>query len=396
MSEVTYASLATLRKSSQPRPATQEAYGVVYSDLQNIFQRPVCERCGNLVDEHERMLEQPMLAAAAAIILYDGVPSNERARYNSSLFSVALLYDEKLKTYRLPEAIARTGERLDVCSERSAEAAFDITLDRAYAVSSHGNTTRARYFGSPTVTVLHALPVEDAFDLPLFNLREVLHNRGQYPLERDHRDMIVELAAWLKLQVNTGTLRRVFRPSTAYAAKVEANPCYHAPNASVLDAPLRSFVNPYFKTGELKPKPGDENYYRRTMPFIFPDNNADGDYESSTDPRKSVRKPAGGPDVPVTIDEHVATSLHSTPRSVRSQRTFRSQSLSRPNKEDTGVVSAAGAVERKHDKDFPRHNSHDELVQADFNPLADDFQGDFSNPLANAESLDGSDDSDGN
>jgi hypothetical protein len=55
MAEVTYASLATLRKSSKPRPEAEETYGAIYSDLQNIFQRPVCEKCGNLVDEHDRM-----------------------------------------------------------------------------------------------------------------------------------------------------------------------------------------------------------------------------------------------------------------------------------------------------------------------------------------------------
>jgi hypothetical protein len=72
-------------------------------------------------------LEQPALAAASAIIMHEGVPSNEHARFDSSLFSVALLHDQVLNTYRLPEAFARTGERLDVCAQRSAEAAFDIT-----------------------------------------------------------------------------------------------------------------------------------------------------------------------------------------------------------------------------------------------------------------------------
>ena len=59
--------------------------------------------------------------------MHEGLPGNEHARFDSSLFSVALVHDELLNTYRLPEAFARTGERLDVCAQRSADAAFDIS-----------------------------------------------------------------------------------------------------------------------------------------------------------------------------------------------------------------------------------------------------------------------------
>eukprot|EP00045_Choanoeca_perplexa_P001580 m.20702 g.20702 ORF g.20702 m.20702 type:complete len:404 (+) comp11044_c0_seq2:127-1338(+) len=397
MSEITYASLATLRKSDKPRPPPEESFGAIYSDLQNIFQRPTCEKCGNLVDEHDRMLEQPALAAASAIVLHDGVPSDEHARFDSSLFSIALVYDEAVNTYRLPEAFARTGERLDVCSQRSVEAAFDISLDRVFAVSSHGQEERSAYLGSPTITVMHVLPVNEAFDLPMFNLKSVLKDRQNFHLERDHRDMLYELTTWLKMHVNSGSLRSLFRPSAPYATRRINNPCYLAPQADLLDAPVRSFVNPYFKTGELKPKPGDEMFFRRSMPFVFPNTAVDEtDYESSTDPRRSVRQPAPAPNFPGTIEE--VDSSNNTPslRSGRSRRSTRSGTASRPSGEP-GVagpvdVAASEASSTRSAREMSRHSSHEELMRSDFNPLADDFQADFSNPLTNGLVEEGSTD----
>jgi hypothetical protein len=59
------------------------------------------------------------------------------------------------------------------------------------------------------------------------------------------------------------------------------------------------------------------------------------------------------------------------------------------------IQSASKASTIRSAREISRHSSHEELMRSEFNPLADDFQADFSNPLtgglAEEESTDGSD-----
>ena len=152
--------------------------------------------------------------------------------------------------------------------------------------------------------------------------------------------------------------------------------------------------------GELKPKPGEEAFFRRSMPFVFPTVPADDtDYESSTDPRRSVRQtvPANVPGTIVEVDSSHNTGMRSkhsshngSTRSKHSSRSAASTAVGDDAAPSAMATSEASTLRSA--REMSRHSSHEELMRSDFNPLADDFQADFSNPLTEGMAEEGSTD----
>lgn len=148
--EIVYASLATLRKGRFIRPVLEASGvdddGVVFAELQNVFDLPTCVECGNLLDETVNFayvlryvlrvsfgrthvlhrLEQPAIVVATAIVRYSGdVAIVDPPQFDLDDFETLMLYEPIQNVYHLPSSRAQTGERLVRTANRAIEKAFD-------------------------------------------------------------------------------------------------------------------------------------------------------------------------------------------------------------------------------------------------------------------------------
>ena len=131
----------------------------------------------------------------------------------------------------------------------------------------------------------------------------------------------------------------------------------------------------------MKPKPGNDLYVRRNQPFVFDEDKAEAKgkpeevQESSTDPRRQPLQSLHKETAVASITEEIADTGSAGGRKSSAASTLTSSHVS----ERTGKSSIS------------RRNSVDVLMNSDFNPLADDFQADFSNPLTQEDDLDSDD-----
>ncbi|EDQ91078.1 uncharacterized protein MONBRDRAFT_23992 [Monosiga brevicollis MX1] len=500
-STVTYVDLAELKtgkyerdyKGQPPAPKT-----VVYSDLQNVFDRATCERCGNLVDEHVRMLDQPSLASAVAVIKYESVPEAEPTRFDSALFSLALQYNKTNNTYSFPERRAEPGQRLDICARQAVAENLnsEIALEQVFCVSCHGTQHREPAKDWHTLSVLYAAPITSDADIKTVSLKQVLVNHDVFRMPGDQRDMLHALCEWLRHQCLAGNLVRVFQPRLP-ASREEHEligcECYRPrmirrvttnaafvqklPTRDPIHRSFRSWRNPYWASGDLV-SVQDDMITRRSFALTLEADDQDAAFESTTDPsvlpgRRSARPaPGNGPKrrasrartsqaprtstqdppveasrapakngyaktsqahadeprgeprrsaIPAVAPGHVRRNLvprgagdgvrevgdsDSSDAETEGRHSQHRASLSR---RPTGKGSAAqselvsthsSSAQASSDGDSDQSDSADgsdstaprrqhgrpkrqpSLPEGDFNPLADDFQADFSNPLA--------------
>ncbi|EGD78342.1 hypothetical protein PTSG_09408 [Salpingoeca rosetta] len=334
-----------------------------------------------------------------------------------SLADFHVLVMEQGDSFGLPEGPNYQGEALTACATRIAQRYAQHGLRKPVSVTIMGHANRLKKYGGAAVAFL--VPCTDPGSLQLqagiklIPMPQAVELAQDNKFMADYNETVLALAGFFKDKMKQPEeAQRMFSGVHKYPLQQQMNPLFLQPNMHLRDACFRSWTNPHFKTGALRPKQtapatatsttarkhaerlNDVRFNRQRSSVyevegadrsdVDDDPRHDGNSSSSSSSGDNERDDGGddgignrGVGAPGTRgDEHSTdTSANNTTRaSTLSQQQPGASAFTFPSLHN-------GSVRQRKSSRAVRNTS-----DSSFDPMRDDLDSDFTNPLYEASS----------